>query len=89
MRDGDFHWTNFGGPDLTTVDWEGWGQAPVAFDVIEVEDNAGGGLRKPGLARTHTLVLAKEPGPGDGPCRAPVAAAASGCGRRTVEVPRA
>ncbi|RLU90387.1 hypothetical protein CTZ27_20850 [Streptomyces griseocarneus] len=29
---GDFHWSNLGGPDLTILDWEGWGKAPVAFD---------------------------------------------------------
>ncbi len=33
---GDFHWSNLGGPDLTILDWEGWGQAPVAFDAAQL-----------------------------------------------------
>lgn len=64
---------------------------------VTISHHAGGGLRKPGLAQTHALVLAAEPGTRGTarevmrplPCRAPVDAAASGCGRRTVEVPRA
>ncbi|MEU5532704.1 hypothetical protein [Streptomyces sp. NPDC020362] len=33
---GDFHWSNLGGPDLTILDWEGWGRAPVAFDAAQL-----------------------------------------------------
>lgn len=33
---GDFHWSNLAGPDLTILDWEGWGQAPVAFDAAQL-----------------------------------------------------
>ncbi|MEU6476132.1 hypothetical protein ABZ858_04435 [Streptomyces sp. NPDC047017] len=33
---GDFHWSNLVGPDLTILDWEGWGQAPVAFDAAQL-----------------------------------------------------
>ncbi|MFE6620378.1 hypothetical protein [Streptomyces sp. NPDC057740] len=33
---GDFHWSNLGGPDLTILDWEGWGQAPVGFDAAQL-----------------------------------------------------
>ncbi|AOR34060.1 hypothetical protein BFF78_26090 [Streptomyces fodineus] len=33
---GDFHWSNLGGPGLTILDWEGWGQAPVAFDAAQL-----------------------------------------------------
>lgn len=33
---GDFHWSNLGGPDLRILDWEGWGTAPVGFDVAQL-----------------------------------------------------
>ncbi|MFI1075719.1 hypothetical protein [Streptomyces puniciscabiei] len=33
---GDFHWSNLAGPDLTILDWEGWGQAPVGFDAAQL-----------------------------------------------------
>ncbi|MEU6089065.1 hypothetical protein ABZ865_20050 [Streptomyces sp. NPDC047085] len=33
---GDFHWSNLGGPELTILDWEGWGLAPVAFDAAQL-----------------------------------------------------
>ncbi|EKX65939.1 hypothetical protein [Streptomyces ipomoeae] len=33
---GDFHWSNLGGPDLTILDWEGWGLAPVGFDAAQL-----------------------------------------------------
>ncbi|SDM73769.1 hypothetical protein SAMN04487981_102423 [Streptomyces sp. cf386] len=33
---GDFHWSNLGGPDLTILDWEGWGRAPVGFDAAQL-----------------------------------------------------
>ncbi|MEU0591968.1 hypothetical protein [Streptomyces ardesiacus] len=33
---GDFHWSNLGGPDLTILDWESWGRAPVGFDAAQL-----------------------------------------------------
>ncbi|KUL46737.1 hypothetical protein [Streptomyces regalis] len=33
---GDFHWSNLGGPDLTILDWEGWGRAPIGFDAAQL-----------------------------------------------------
>lgn len=33
---GDFHWSNLGGPNLTILDWEGWGRAPIGFDAAQL-----------------------------------------------------
>lgn len=30
---GDLHWANLTAPDLTMLDWEGWGVAPYGYDV--------------------------------------------------------
>ncbi|NEA47835.1 hypothetical protein [Streptomyces sp. SID10815] len=29
---GDLHWANLAGPDLSLLDWEGWGAAPAGYD---------------------------------------------------------
>lgn len=33
---GDLHWANLTGPELTLMDWEGWGTAPVGYDAANL-----------------------------------------------------
>ncbi|PJN37326.1 hypothetical protein CG747_28940 [Streptomyces sp. CB02959] len=33
---GDLHWANLTGPQLTLLDWEGWGTAPVGYDAANL-----------------------------------------------------
>lgn len=33
---GDLHWANLTGPQLTLLDWEGWGTAPLGYDVAHL-----------------------------------------------------
>ncbi|WP_198539997.1 hypothetical protein [Streptomyces sp. CT34] len=33
---GDLHWANLSGPELTLLDWEGWGTAPVGYDAANL-----------------------------------------------------
>ncbi|MEV0373240.1 hypothetical protein AB0I10_26055 [Streptomyces sp. NPDC050636] len=33
---GDLHWANLTGPQLTLMDWEGWGTAPVGYDAANL-----------------------------------------------------
>ncbi|GGV03734.1 hypothetical protein GCM10010211_83760 [Streptomyces albospinus] len=33
---GDLHWANLTGPQLTLLDWEGWGTAPTGYDAANL-----------------------------------------------------
>ncbi|MFI9080577.1 hypothetical protein ACIGW8_29620 [Streptomyces sioyaensis] len=33
---GDLHWANLTGPQLTLMDWEGWGTAPAGYDAANL-----------------------------------------------------
>ncbi|MGX1755384.1 hypothetical protein ACWIG5_00435 [Streptomyces lydicus] len=33
---GDLHWANLTGPQLTLLDWEGWGAAPLGYDAAHL-----------------------------------------------------
>ncbi|WP_244184564.1 hypothetical protein [Streptomyces cellostaticus] len=33
---GDLHWANLTGPQLTLMDWEGWGTAPTGYDAANL-----------------------------------------------------
>ncbi|MFI1303378.1 hypothetical protein [Streptomyces sioyaensis] len=44
---GDLHWANLTGPQLTLLDWEGWGNAPTGYDAANLYLHS---LPVPGLA---------------------------------------
>ncbi|WP_097917033.1 hypothetical protein [Streptomyces sp. b84] len=51
---GDLHWANLSGPELSILDWEGWGMAPAGYDAALLHAYS---LAVPGIAERVRMEL--------------------------------